>query len=119
MHELALASAVVDAVSRHAEGRRVTVVSLRIGVLRQVVPESLDFCFGMVARESVCESASLEYEVVPAVLRCPGCGSEWEIQRPPFTCPSCNAGSVEIVAGEEFLIESIELEVNAACIERV
>lgn len=110
MHELALASAIVDAVVRHAEGRRVTVVSLRVGMLRQVVPESLEFCFGIVARESVCEGARLDYEVVPAMLRCRECGGDWKLERPPFTCPTCNSGDVEAVAGEEFLIESIELE---------
>jgi len=41
MHELALASAVVEAVERHADGRRVLAVHLRVGRLRQVVPESL------------------------------------------------------------------------------
>jgi hydrogenase nickel incorporation protein HypA/HybF len=116
VHELALASAVVEAVVRHAEGRRVTVVSMRIGALRQVVPESLEFCFGIVARESVCEGARLDYEVVPAALSCRDCGSEWKLERPPFTCPSCNSGVVKAVAGEEFLIESIELEEAEACI---
>lgn len=112
MHELALASAIVDAVVRHAEGRQVTVVSLRIGVLRQVVPESLEFCFGIVARESVCEGARLDYEVVPAVLRCRECGTEWTLECPPFTCPACSSGDVGAIAGEEFLIESIELEAD-------
>ncbi len=118
MHELALSSAIVDAVVRHAEGRRVTGVSMRIGALRQVVPESLEFCFGMVARESVCEGARLDYEVVPAALRCRGCGDEWRLERPPFTCPGCRSGAVEVIAGEEFLIESIELEEAEACIGR-
>ena len=49
-----------------------TVVSLRIGHLRQVVPDSLAFYFELVSRETLCEGARLEQEVVPARLRCDG-----------------------------------------------
>ena len=38
MHELALAQAIADTVSRRAEGRGVELVAVRIGHLRQVVP---------------------------------------------------------------------------------
>ena len=87
MHELSIAGAIVATVERHAGGRAVTSVRVRVGRLRQVVPDSLEFCFGMVARESVCEGARLEIEVVPAVLRCAGCGHEWEIRRAAVPVP--------------------------------
>ena len=67
MHELSVSSAIVDTVVRHAEGRRVTAVRVRLGRLRQVVPDSLAFYFELVARDTVCEGARLEQEVVPAV----------------------------------------------------
>ena len=73
MHELSIAGAVVDTAVRHAAGRRVTRVDVRLGELRQVVPDSLAFYFQFVARETLCEGAVLEYEVVPAVLHCNGC----------------------------------------------
>ncbi len=55
MHELSLSSAIVNTVAKHAGGRTVTVVNLRVGRLRQVVPDTLDFYFAFVARDSVCE----------------------------------------------------------------
>ena len=71
MHELALAGAVIDTAERHAAGRRVLlIVRLRLGELRQVVPDSLAFYFEHVARGTLCEGAVLEYEVVPASLGC-------------------------------------------------
>ena len=70
MHELALAGAVIDTAERHAGGRRVTLVQLRLGELRQVVPDSLAFYFEHVARGTLCEGAALEYEVVTANLGC-------------------------------------------------
>jgi hydrogenase nickel incorporation protein HypA/HybF len=115
MHELSIASAVVDTAVRHAGGRRVTVVSLRVGHLRQVIPDSLEFYFGIVSRETVVEGARLEQEVVPARLRC-GCGCEWTAQAAAFRCPACTAGDVQVVSGDELEVESIELETEDACI---
>ncbi len=116
MHELSLSTAIVDTVLRHAEGRPVTSVQMRIGALRQVVPDSLAFYFDIVSRDTVCEGARLEQEFVPARLRCGACTREWEIDYPMFMCPSCGtAGDVSIVAGEEFEVESIEVEEVAEC----
>jgi hydrogenase nickel incorporation protein HypA/HybF len=120
VHELSIASAIVATAERHASGNRVTAVRVRVGRLRQVVPDSLQFCFGMVARESVCEGARLELEVIPAVLRCRACSHEWEIEEPPFWCPQCAGGDVAPVRGEELEVESIEIEEQeGACIGRM
>ena len=105
MHELSLAGAIVNTVERHAGDQRVTVINLQIGTMRQVMPGSLELYVDMVGRGTVCEGARLELEIVPARLRC--CDAEWE--PPSFRCPSCGGGG-EVVAGNEFLVESIEIE---------
>jgi hydrogenase nickel incorporation protein HypA/HybF len=116
MHEFSIAAAVADTAVRHAGGRRVTVVRVRFGRLRQVVPDSLAFAFGIVTRETVCEGARLEQEIVPARLRCPACETQWEIELPAFRCPDCQGADVEVLSGEELEVESIEVEEEAACI---
>lgn len=118
MHELSLSSAILETVLRHADGRRVKSVQMRIGGMRQVVPESLEFYFGIVTRGTVCEGARLEQEPVAALLRCGACGREWHPELPVFRCPDCGGGEVETVAGAEFDIESIvvEEEEEAECI---
>jgi hydrogenase nickel incorporation protein HypA/HybF len=115
VHELSLSSAIVNTVAKHANGRRVIVVSLRVGGLRQVIPDTLEFYFEFVARGSVCEGARLEQEVIPARLRCRTCAREWAIEIPAFRCPGCGGSDVEIASGNEFEVESIEVE-EAACI---
>jgi hydrogenase nickel incorporation protein HypA/HybF len=110
MHELALSTAIVNTVVKHAGDRRVSVVSLRVGALRQVVPDSLAFYFEIVARDSVCEGARLEQEPVPARLRCRECAHGWRVELPAFRCPVCESAAVEIRSGEEFEVESIEVE---------
>jgi hydrogenase nickel incorporation protein HypA/HybF len=115
MHELSLSSAIVNTVAKHADGRRVAVVNLRVGRLRQVIPDTLEFYFEFVARDSVCEGARLNQEVIDARLRCRPCAREWAIEIPAFRCPTCGGSEVEIASGNEFEVESIEIE-EAACI---
>jgi hydrogenase nickel incorporation protein HypA/HybF len=118
MHELSLSGAIVNTVEKHAAGRPVSVVSLRVGALRQVVPDTLEFYFGFVSKGTACEGARLEQELIPARLGCASCGREWEIELPVFMCPSCGAaGRVEVASGDEFEVESIEVE-EAECIAR-
>jgi hydrogenase nickel incorporation protein HypA/HybF len=118
MHELSLSGAIVNTVEKHAAGRPVSVVSMRIGALRQVVPDTLEFYFGFVSKGTVCERARLEQELIPARLRCGACEREWEIELPVFMCPDCgSAGRVEVASGDEFEVESIVVE-EAECIAR-
>jgi hydrogenase nickel incorporation protein HypA/HybF len=116
VHELSVSSAVVDTVVRHAAGRKVTGVHLRVGRLRQVVPDSLAFYFEIVSRDTVCEGAVLEQELVPARLRCEDCGTEWEAQAAAFRCPACAGAAVEVVSGDELEVETIDVETETPCI---
>jgi hydrogenase nickel incorporation protein HypA/HybF len=115
VHELSLSSAIVNTVAKHARGRRVTVVELRVGKLRHVIPDTLEFYFEFVARGTVCEGARLEQQVIDARLRCRECGREWDIEIPAFRCPRCTSSDVEIASGNEFEVEAIEVE-EAECI---
>ena len=102
VHELSLSGAVINTAVKHADGRRVSLVSLRVGRLRQVVPDTLEFYFEFVARGTLCEGARLEQEIVEASLRCEACEREWEIEFPAFRCPTCGGADVEVTGGNEF-----------------
>jgi hydrogenase nickel incorporation protein HypA/HybF len=115
MHEFSIASAVVATAIKHADGRRVTTVSVRLGALRQVVPDALAFAFEIVARETLCEGARLESESVPARVRCTPCDQTSTLERLPLRCPRCGGGAVAVIGGEELEVESIEVEEDAAC----
>jgi len=126
MHELSVATAIVETAVRHADGRAVTAVSVRVGRLRQVVPDSLSFYFEIVSRDTPCEGARLELSDIALRLRCERCGAEWEPETPLFRCARCPSAPVSVVAGEELEVEYIEVEVppqrageqEAACTAR-
>jgi hydrogenase nickel incorporation protein HypA/HybF len=116
MHELSLADSIVHIASAHARGRRVTRVELKLGHLRQAVPSALTFAFALVAAGTPVEGAELAIEEIPAVGRCERCGSEGGLPGFPLACAACGSLDIEIVSGEELLVDALELEETMATI---
>jgi hydrogenase nickel incorporation protein HypA/HybF len=110
LHELAIADSVVEIAGRHAAGRRVTKVYLKVGHLRQVVPSALAFSFELVAQGTLVEGAELEMEEIPATGSCRGCGAESQLECFPLQCGTCGGFDLRILEGEELYVESLELE---------
>jgi hydrogenase nickel incorporation protein HypA/HybF len=110
VHELSIAEAVVAIVERHAAGRTVRRVELRVGYLRQVVPDALTFAFELITEGTRLEGAELVIEEVPARARCRGCAAETEMEWFPLACGQCGGLDVELVAGEELLVDALELD---------
>jgi hydrogenase nickel incorporation protein HypA/HybF len=110
VHELALAEAIARIAAGHAGGRRVTAVEVRVGWLRQVVPDALTFAFELVAQGTIVEGARLAIEQVPAEGICRSCGARSVMGDFPLRCSRCGGLDLEVVAGEELLVDSLELE---------
>jgi hydrogenase nickel incorporation protein HypA/HybF len=110
MHELSIAEAVVDIALRHAGGRPVRVVELKVGHLRQVVPSALEFAFELVADGTLLEGAELRMEEVPAAGACRTCGAETPLPDFPLCCGHCGGFDLEVTRGEELLLDSLELQ---------
>lgn len=100
-------------------------VNLRVGRLRQVVPDSLAFYFEIVGRDTDCEGASLEVELIDVLMGCDCCGQEWDpappgdslhpvpgraLVLPQFRCPACEAAGARVLHGDELEVESIDVE---------
>jgi hydrogenase nickel incorporation protein HypA/HybF len=110
VHELSLCGAIADIARRRAGDRRVDVIHVRIGRLRQVIPDTLVFCWSLVTSGSELDGSVLEVERIDARLRCRACGEEHAFGEDlVFACPGCHGLDVEVVAGEEFDVTALEL----------
>lgn len=113
MHELSIAQSLLDIVvdesNRNRLGR-VNKVSLRIGELAAVVPESLRFCFDLVSRDTVASGALIEIETVAITARCDKCDLSFEVKDRVFECPRCGEPVLEMLGGRELYVMSIEGE---------
>jgi len=115
VHELSICASIADIVTRRAAGRPVGVINVRVGQLRQIVPDTLVYCWGLLCEETSLAGSRIIVETVPARIRCRSCERTADVgDLPVFACAGCGGIDVEIVAGEEFLITSLELELELA-----
>lgn len=108
MHELSICSSIVGIVKKHAAGREVRTVHVRIGAMRQIVPDTLTYCWSLVTESSELAGAELAIERIPAKIRCTNCGREQVLDELAMACQECT-GSVDLVEGDEFMITSLDL----------
>ena len=109
MHELSVAQAIADTVTDRAEGRPVDRVAVRIGHLRQVVPDSLIFSWELITAGTALEASVLEVEHVQAVIACAACSAESRLDWPIMVCPECSSSDVTLLQGEEFQLTSFDV----------
>jgi hydrogenase nickel incorporation protein HypA/HybF len=114
MHELAIAAAIIEIAGAHAAGRKVSAVHVQVGHLRQVVPSALEFSFELAAAGTPVEGARLEIEAMRAAAACRSCGRESELFGFPLACGACGSLDVEVIRGEELLVDSLELDDETA-----
>jgi hydrogenase nickel incorporation protein HypA/HybF len=110
VHELSICASIAGIAGRYAAGRPVSVINVRVGQLRQIVPDTLVYCWSLVSAGTPLAGSVLAVEQVPVRIRCLDCGSERDLgDVPAFACGGCGGTSVRVTAGEEFLITSLEL----------
>lgn len=112
MHELGIMQNIVNSVEEYADENHITEIAkviVEVGQISGVVPESLEFCFGVCTKDTVLEGALLEIERVPAIGRCKQCGEEFNLFENDFTCPSCSGSEWDVVSGKELVIKGLEV----------
>jgi hydrogenase nickel incorporation protein HypA/HybF len=110
VHELSLCEAILHKIEAHAEGRPVTAVSVRIGHLRQVVPDALQFSWEVVTEFTSAKGSRLLIEQVPAVVECASCGQRTTLDMPVLCCGVCESFDVTLMSGEELQLVSMDVE---------
>jgi hydrogenase nickel incorporation protein HypA/HybF len=111
MHEWSIADNLVSLVVEVAAKERLKTVSrvvIRVGVFQQIVPETLETAFSMLAGETVISGARLEMERVPLNAECRSCGASADGREPIFACDNCGSADLEIISGKELYIDYIE-----------
>lgn len=84
-------------------------VNLQVGQLRQVVPETLRYCWTLVSEGTPLAGSVLEVESVPARIACRVCAHTEELTAMVLRCGACASDQVSVVAGEEFLVTTLDL----------
>ena len=113
MHELSIASAILDAARAEAErrpGARLVKVGVRVGELSAVEPEALSFCFESLVQGTELAPLALEIESVARRHRCPQCAHCFTVVDYELACPRCGASATDCIAGDELELAYLEVE---------
>jgi len=116
MHELSVTESLLELALSHAvkaQASKVTQLNLVIGRLSSIVDDSVQFYWDTIAEDTLCEGAILKFERKPAVLHCVDCATDYSIEKELTPCPQCGGLHTTIVSGEEFYLDSIEIEREA------
>jgi len=111
MHEVSIIQNVIEIVTQKAHENKLTKinrVSLRIGELSGVMPESLNFAFENCIQGTMLEKTTLGIENVSALGRCEECNLEFPIGHFKKLCPNCNQFCTSVVSGYELYVNTIE-----------
>ena len=113
MHELPITESILEITLRHAkqaQASRVTSINLVIGQLASVVDDSIQFYWDIISEGTLAYGAVLNFRREPVKLECRTCAHQYIPEGDDFACPACRSEQIKIIAGEEFYLESIEVE---------
>lgn len=113
MHEYSIIQALVERVEAEARERHalsIARIRVALGELSGVDPELLSAAYGVFREGTLCRAADLEIRAVPADWVCPVCGRTIE-RGEILRCLSCQTPA-RLAAGDEILLEQIEMEVD-------
>ncbi|MGN0301348.1 MAG: hydrogenase maturation nickel metallochaperone HypA [Anaerotardibacter sp.] len=113
MHEVGIMTGVLEAVNKaacDAGALKVLKVSLSVGVMTEAIEDSLQFAFGILTENTICEGAELEIKMVQPKSLCTECGLEYSHDRFHVGCPECGSHLTVIIEGKELQIDSIEVD---------
>jgi hydrogenase nickel incorporation protein HypA/HybF len=114
MHEYPLTEQIIKMAEEHArkEGAsKVKHINLVVGDDSGCVADCIGLYFDLIAKESLCEKATLSIKRVKPMLRCQVCGKLFERRLFHFNCPAetCRGEGRPTKIGREFYVESIEI----------
>lgn len=113
MHELSITESILNIANKHAlqaNARQVTDIHIVIGALSSIVDDSVQFYWDMISEDTLCAHAQLHFKRVPATLSCQDCGESYTIEDELLPCPECGSIRIKVTGGDEFWLESIEIE---------
>jgi hydrogenase nickel incorporation protein HypA/HybF len=116
MHERSLAQALIQQIDDELQTRRLCrlrEVHLEIGEFAGVEPLLLESAFEELAANHWPAVVRLQWKSVPLTARCQNCVLEFRVERFRFVCPVCGHRQVDILAGEELKLVSLQAETTS------
>ncbi|MEW5768047.1 MAG: hydrogenase maturation nickel metallochaperone HypA [bacterium] len=115
MHELPITEGILATTleaAKQARASRITGINLALGVFSGYVSDSIQFYFDLISQGTPAEGAVLQIRRIPVTCSCSDCKQNfiWKEEILPTACPHCGGICFQATGGQEFYVESIEVE---------
>ncbi len=113
MHELPFVESILSLTLEHAQkghAKRVVALNLVIGDMASIVDNTIQFYWDQLSEGTIAAGAVLQFNRIPAVFYCWNCGTTYQLKESNLVCPTCGGSKVSLVRGNEFRLESIDIE---------
>ena len=113
MHEMSIALSIIDIVTDNAskaEAKSVSEVELDIGELSGIELEALIFAFDTAKVGTLLEKCKTIVNRIKPIAKCATCSHEFNVNNVWTSCPVCSDTKLDIIAGQEMRIKSINIE---------
>lgn len=121
MHEFSVCRALIEQVAglvHERNARRALKIVVRIGPLAGIEPVLLRQAYPLCSAGTCAEDAQLVIEDCAVRVRCQQCGAESDVPSNRLLCHACGNWRTQVVAGDEMLLVSVELETRSTPIAR-
>jgi hydrogenase nickel incorporation protein HypA/HybF len=96
--------------ARQSQAKNVKSLHVALGEISELDQASLQQHWESLSRGTPAERAQLHFRSIHAEVQCMACFEKYHPSHGKIHCPYCGSYGAKILAGEEFFIESIELE---------
>lgn len=113
MHELAVTQSILDISLRYAKeanAKQITGINLVIGEFASIVDDSVKFYWELFTEGTIAQGSQLNFERIPGEMTCTNCKYSFHPSSIDFSCPNCKSEFVQITRGDEFRVDSIDVE---------
>jgi hydrogenase nickel insertion protein HypA len=113
MHEASVTEALVKIATEEATkqgAKKVNAINLVVGETTGYMAESLEFYFRNFTRGTILEGTALNVSYVKPKIKCSSCGELFERKLFSFDCPKCGGQGVMTSVGNEFYIDTMDIE---------
>ena len=117
MHEISLMTSIIDITAQEMQkhgAKKLISITVRYGVLSNVVPDSLTFAFEALTQNTSYDGAKLILVEEALKLQCPSCLEIFSPQGKDYLyipCPSCQVQEAfKLLGGEGIFLDRLEAE---------
>lgn len=113
MHELSVTKSILNICKEQASinsFKKIKKINICVGEITGLVPDCINYYFNIISKGTVAEDAVIKVDRINLRIKCLECKYEGKMDKNDYVCPNCKGINFNILNGNEFYLESIEVD---------